>query len=261
MGNTKKLGVVLSGGGARGFAHLGLLQVLEEMNIQPEIISGTSAGAIAAAFYADGFKPNEIVDILMERSFIRYAELSLPRSGGIMRLTGIKSLLEKKLKSKNIEDLKIPVIICATNMNTGESVFFSEGPLVERVLASASIPVIFQLIEIDGYQFADGGVLNNMPVEPIKDKVDVILGVNVTAPSEKKNLRSVFEIAERSFHLSISSNLSVQSRLCDHYIEMPELMDYSLLKSSQGKEIFDVGYMKAKKYFKDHPLDLGQEES
>ncbi|MCF8331903.1 MAG: patatin-like phospholipase family protein [Bacteroidales bacterium] len=256
MGDKKKLGVVLSGGGARGFAHLGLLQVLEEMKVRPEVIAGTSAGAIAAAFYADGYKPKEIVDILMERSFIRYAELSLPRSGGIMRLTGIKSLLEKKLKSKNIEDLEIPVIICATNMNTGESVFFSKGALVERVLASASIPVIFQLIDIDGFQYADGGVLNNMPVEPIKDKVDVILGVNVTAPSEKKDLHSVFEIAERSFHLSISANVNIQARLCDYYIEMPELMEYSLLKSSHGKEIFDVGYMKAKQYFKNHPLNL-----
>ncbi|MFO8087986.1 MAG: patatin-like phospholipase family protein [Bacteroidales bacterium] len=256
MEKNKSFGVVLSGGGARGFAHLGVLQALEEMDVRPDMISGASAGAIAAALYADGYSPREVVKILMQQSFLRYTEFSIPKDGGILKLSGIKSLLKKKLRSKNIEDLNIPVYICATNMNKGKCVYFSSGSLIDKVIASASIPILFQMVEIDGNLFADGGVINNLPVEPIKGKVDVILGVNVTSPSEEEDLGSLFKIAERSFHLGISANVRFRSELCDYFIEIPELMNYSLLKSSQGEEIFDIGYMKAKKYFKDHPLSL-----
>lgn len=262
MGSEKKkLGMVLSGGGARGFAHLGVLQALEEMGITPDIISGTSAGAIAGALYADGHNPKEVAKIMMEKSFIRYAELSIPRGGGLMKLSGIRSLLKNKVSVQNLEELNIPLYVCATDMNRGESRYFSSGPIVERVLASASIPVIFQMVEIDGVQYADGGVLNNLPVDPLVGKADVIIGVNVTPPSEDYNLKSMFQIAERSFHLSIAANVLIKSKHCDYYIEMPELMDYNLLKSSHGQEIYDIGYMKAKQYFKKHPLNLQKEES
>ncbi|MFO8055429.1 MAG: patatin-like phospholipase family protein [Bacteroidales bacterium] len=256
MEKDQKLGLVLSGGGARGFAHLGVLEAFEDFGLRPDIISGTSAGAIAGVFYANGYHPREILDILMQRNFISYTRLSLSRGRGFMKLSGVKKLMKDKLTVKNIEDLDIPFVICVTNMNKGVSEYFASGPIIDAVLASSSIPVIFQLIKINGTLYADGGVLNNLPVDGIKDKAELIFGINVTPPAEEDDLGSVLQIAERSFHLSISANINTKVSLCDHYIEMPELMNYSLLKSSNGKKIYEIGYNKTKEYLRDHGRDL-----
>ena len=259
MGN-KKLGLVLSGGGARGFAHLGVIEVLEEMGVYPSIIAGSSAGSIAGTFYAGGYRPREIVDILMEKTFYQYTNFSFPREGGIMQLNGLKELVDEKLNYCNLEDLDIPMVICATNMNKGESTFFSTGPVGERVLASSSIPILFQLVDINGVQYGDGGLMKNLPVEAIKDKADVILGVNVISPGYEENLSSLAKVILRSFHLSVSANILDEANFCDYYIDIPELMDYGLLKNSQGHEIFDIGYNKAKQYFQEHPMSLQAKE-
>lgn len=253
MEKKKTLGLVLSGGGSRGFAHLGILSALEEMDVKPDIISGTSAGAVAGVLYASGYKPKEIVDILMERNFIRYAEFTKPNSGGLMRLTGLYNLLNAKIRKENLEDLDIPVYVCATDMNNGKSVYFSSGAIVERVVASASIPVIFQLVNIDGVQYADGGILNNLPTDPLIGKADILFGISVTSPSVKEDLGSLFQVAERSFHLGITANVMERANMCDHYIQIPELIGYNLLKSSHGEEIYDIGYMKAMQYFRENP--------
>ncbi|MFW6019420.1 MAG: patatin-like phospholipase family protein [Bacteroidales bacterium] len=257
----KKLGLVLSGGGARGFAHLGVLEVLEEQGVYPSIIAGSSAGSIAGTFYAAGYRPREIVDILMEKSFYQYTNLSNPLGGGIMKLNGMKELIDNKLNNCNLEDLNIPMIVCATNMNKGESTYFTEGPAGERVLASSSIPILFRLVTIDGIQYGDGGLMNNLPAKAVKDKADIILGVNVISPGYEENLGSVAKVALRSFHLGVAANILEEASYCDYFIDMPELMEYGLLKNSQGKKIFDVGYTKAKQYFRENPIHLGEEGS
>ena len=256
----KKLGLVLSGGGARGFAHLGVIEVMEELGIYPSIIAGSSAGSIAGTLYAAGYRPREIVEILMKKSFYQYTNLSMPRSG-LMKLNGMKELIDEKLDNCNLEDLNIPMIVCATNMNKGESTFFTEGPAGERVLASSSIPILFQLVDIDGVKYGDGGLMNNLPAKAVKDKADIILGVNVISPGYEENLSSLAKVALRSFHLGVAANVLEEASYCDHFIDMPELMEYGLLKNSQGQEIFNIGYNKAKQYFENNPIHLEEEES
>jgi NTE family protein len=114
-----KTGLVLSGGGARGFAHLGVLKALEEKKIKINIFSGVSAGAIAAAFYADGYTPEEILNIFSSKKVFHLMRITIPRSG-LLKTKGLKEVLKKHLRATNIEDLKIPVIIAATNFREGK---------------------------------------------------------------------------------------------------------------------------------------------
>ena len=143
-----KTGLVLSGGGARGFAHLGVLQALNEAGIYPDIISGTSAGALAGVLYCDGHSPKKILKIMTRNSKLDYMRPVLPRNG-ILEISGINKLLEANLNAKKFEDLKMPLIVCATDLNNGRPVYFSKGDLISSVIASSSIPVMFKPVIIN----------------------------------------------------------------------------------------------------------------
>ena len=110
------LGYALSGGGAKGFAHLGALKVLEKSGLKPDVIAGTSAGALAGVFYADGYQPEEIIELFKKRDFRDFVELSIPKSG-LLKSTGLHGFLKKNLRAKCFEDLKIPFFSVATDWN------------------------------------------------------------------------------------------------------------------------------------------------
>ena len=124
--NKQNIGYALSGGGARGFAHLGALKALEERNLIPDIIAGTSAGALAGVLYADGFAPDEICDMFKHTKFKQFVELTFPTSG-LFRPTGLHSFLKKNLRAKTFEELQIPFTAVATDWEKAVSVSFSEG--------------------------------------------------------------------------------------------------------------------------------------
>jgi len=134
-----KTGLVLSGGGTRGFAHLGVLQALNEEGIYPDVIAGASAGALAGVLYCDGISPQEALKIMKGSSRLNYMKPTMPRDG-LLLLSGIKKILEDHLHAKTFGDLKIPLYVSATDLNNGKAVYFSNGPRLEPIIASASIP-------------------------------------------------------------------------------------------------------------------------
>ncbi|MBE0642366.1 MAG: patatin-like phospholipase family protein, partial [Bacteroidales bacterium] len=168
MAKMYDYGLALSGGGARGFAHLGVAQALDEAGIRPGIYAGTSAGAIAAAFLADGYAPGEVLDIFLQQKIYRIVGLSIPRLG-LGNIQGMERVLRKHLKAKRIEDLKTPLIIAATDLNAGQVRYFDEGELIPRIIASASIPILFQPVKIDDRLYIDGGITDMLPVAPLED--------------------------------------------------------------------------------------------
>ena len=143
--NSYTIGLVLSGGGARGFAHLGLLQALNESGIFPDVISGTSAGAIVGSLYADGHSPREIMHILNSGSRFHYFSPTVPK-GGLLQISGIIKILKENLRAKSFEDLKIPLFVTATDLNNGTVVYFSEGELLCPVIASATSKISCGLV-------------------------------------------------------------------------------------------------------------------
>jgi NTE family protein len=241
-----KYGLVLSGGAARGFAHVGVLKALHEKKIFPEIISGTSAGAIVGAFYADGFEPEEIMEIFDRKKLFDLFRATFPRNG-FFRINGLQNLLKDNLRSKNIEDLKKKLIICATNIYEGKAEYFQKGNLVDAVIASASIPVLFEVKKIDKTAFIDGGIMDNLPVEPVTDSCRKLIGVHVNPLGKITQAKGIASVAERAFHLAVASSLDTKKALFDIYIEPPALKKYGILDLKKKDEIFQAGYKEALK--------------
>ncbi|WP_029906867.1 patatin-like phospholipase family protein [Prevotella sp. 10(H)] len=239
--NMYKLGIALSGGGAKGFAHLGVLQALNEIGLYPEVIAGTSAGAFAGVLYADGHTPKEILTFFQKKVFREFAEFAIPH-GGIFKNDGFRSFLKKHLRSKTFEDLLIPLQVVATDIEYGESHTFTSGPLIPAVLASCSVPIVFRPVEINEHYYVDGGLFKNFPVSVIRRECTKIIGVNVSPITKAEYRSSIKYIAERSFHYMSGSNTLLDRNLCDYLIESTSLSQYSMFDLEHIEEIFQAGY-------------------
>jgi NTE family protein len=242
---TKKLpyniGLVLSGGGTRGFAHLGVLKALEENGLKPDVISAVSAGSIAAALYADGKSPDEILELLTSRKVMQYIDFALPTTGFI-KMTGLEKTIINILRAKNIEDLSIPLKVFAVNMNNGIYTCFDSGPLAPVIKASCSIPILFPPVEINGSLYTDGGLHNNFPVEILVGQCKRIIGVNVNPLRNIKKLNNIKQVVERVFQLNIRGHTIERKKLCDLFIEPEGLGAFGMLNIASGPEAFRMGY-------------------
>lgn len=236
-----KLGLALSGGGAKGFAHLGVFQFLDECSLKPDIISGTSAGAVVGALYADGHSPEEIREFFSGREFSEFAQLQIPKSG-LFDMSRFKEFLKRNLRAKYIEDLPIPLVIVATDLDNGQSHEFRNGSLVEAIAASCSVPIIFSPVEIDGVHYVDGGVFRNFPVTTIREECERIIGVNVSPLMLHKYKQTIFHIAERSYHYMFQANTMEDRESCDILIEAKEVGLYKTFDLDNVDLISQIGY-------------------
>ncbi len=244
-------GLALSGGAARGMAHLGVVKALYEKGIRPGAIAGTSAGAIVGALLADGYEPDELLEIFMEQKFLSHMRFNFGKTG-LLKMTGVGVAIKEYLRARDIEDLKIPLFITCTNLHTGKVEYFHKGDIIEKLTASASIPGLFAPVEIKGHLYVDGGVQDNLPVKPLKKKCKKIIGVDVNYPGPIKKIGSAIEVLQRSFHLSIRAKIEEKAKLCDWFIDPEELKDYGLTDISMGREMFDIGYNEAKRVIKNN---------
>lgn len=245
-----RCGLVLSGGGARGFAHLGLIQALNDAGICPDVISGTSAGALAGVLYADGHSPREILKLMNHGSRLDFMRPTVPREG-LLQIGGIARILDSALRAKKFEDLKIPLFVTATDINNGKPVYFSKGRLLDPVIASASIPVLFQPVIMNDICYVDGGVLDNLPVKPLEDKCDCLIGSFVNPVGYMEKVSGLISIAERTFMLSMSKEITEKAKLFDLFVAPPELSTYKILDPEKAEELFDVGYRETQKKLKE----------
>jgi len=244
-----KTGLVLSGGGARGFAHLGVLEALNEEGIFPDVISGTSAGALVGVLYADGFTPREIMKMMNSTSRLHFVRPTVPREG-LLQISGIEKILSEKLRAKKFEDLKIPLFVTATDLNNGKIEYFSKGDLLRPVIASASIPVLFKPVVINKIHYVDGGVLDNLPLKPIETKCSFLIGSFVNPTGYEETVTSMVQIAERAFFLSMSREVVDKSSKFDLFIAPIELKNFKVLDPEKAAEVFQIGYKATKEKFK-----------
>ena len=243
-----KLGLALSGGGAKGFAHIGVLKAMDEQGLHPDIIAGTSAGAFAGVLYADGNSPDEIMSFFKKKSFKEFAELTIPHTG-IIKTDRFKRFLKTHLKAKTFEDLQIPMKIIATDLANGTSVVFDKGPLIPAVIASCAFPIIFTPALINEVYYVDGGLFKNFPVTPIRFDCETVIGVNVAPLTKQEYKNSLLYIAERSFHYMSVSNSFADRKLCDILIETNALSKYAMFTLDHTQEIANIGYEAAQKEF------------
>ena len=248
-------GLVLSGGGARGFAHLGVIQALNEAGIFPDVISGTSAGALVGVLYADGHSPQEILKMMNVGSRLDFMRPAMPREG-LLQISGILKILKTCLHAKTFEELKIPLFVTATDLNNGKAVYFSKGDLFCPVIASASIPVLFQPVKIDDISYVDGGVLDNMPIRPIENKCTILIGSYVNPVGYLEKISGLINIAERTFMLSISKEISEKAKKFDLFIAPAELRNYKILDPEKSNELFELGYNATKEKLKEIDIEI-----
>lgn len=243
-----KIGLVLSGGGARGAAHIGALKAFEEYDLSPSHVAGTSVGAIVGALYTAGVKWNEILEFFKSTSIFHTKRFAFNKPGFI-DTEKFYDDLKVFFPRDNFDSLKKPLFITATNILTGSLKIFSKGQLIKPVIASASFPGVFTPTEINGKYYIDGGILNNFPVEPLKKHCDKIIGIYINSLKKVSitDLKYSYTVADRALKIRAAFDSVSKFPQCDLIISPEELGAYSIFGMNNTDIIFELGYAAAKK--------------
>lgn len=236
------LGVALSGGGARGFAHLGALKALDETGFKPDLLAGVSAGSVAAVMYAAGLSPEEIIDRFASAKFSNFTRFSLGKAGLFDLSRFKKFLLDAIAPYKYLEELPIPTYIGATDFDHGRSVAFNTGRIGERVIASCSIPIVFPPVRIEGTNYVDGGVLRNLPSWIIRPYCSRLIGINCSPLVRERYNKSLLEIALHTYNLMAKANQAADMEMCDLNVTMPDIAHYKVFNLKQVRSVFISGF-------------------
>ncbi len=251
-----KIGICLGGGAALGYAHIGVLQALEENGILPDIIAGSSMGAIVGALYAQGIEPLKMLDIINEHEIYKTEKLVdfTFSNEGLGKHYALKKVLEQQIPHNSFDSLNIQLNVCVSNLSNASWKIIKHGDsLIQYVIASASIPYIYEPVRIKDSLYVDGGLYNNLPAQALVGKCDYIIGVDVIPYNE------VFSSKERSDMLmysirSIEHINSISGReLCDFLIESSAIDNYTEFSFKYYKEIYRIGYQTTIDYLKTHP--------
>lgn len=247
--SQQTIGVVLSGGGALGYAHVGALQAIEEAGYKPQIVSGTSMGALIGVLYAAGYSPKQIMQFAEEEKFYRRRHI-LKRGSrqhpGLYSMKKVSDVLLQKISHNSFDSLEKQYCVCVMNMTEAIPEYIcSGGQLVEYVLASASIPTVFDAQHINGIQYTDGGMLNNFPAQPIADVCDFLIGVDVLPLTHKQAVKSyeslLFALRDVQHVNSLPGRQS-----CDILIEVHAIDTYNEFDFERYRELYEIGYKAAK---------------
>ena len=240
---SPRIGIALSGGGARGIAHIGVLKALLEHGIVPEVVAGTSSGAIIGSLYAYGMDAAQLQRFARGGVGIRLLRIVNPLRG-LIKLTLLREKLAAVLPTDDFDCLRRPLAVTATNLQTGDLHIFEEGPLIAAVQASCAVPLLFHPVEIDGQQYIDGGLYMNLPAAPIRERCDLLIGSNVMPheQAEVGRLSSVFSISNRVFDLAVHHNSLNAREMCDFLVEPIELKGYQVYNFTRADELVEVGY-------------------
>ena len=268
-----KVGLVLSGGGAKGFAHIAVLKTLEEAGVRVDYIGGTSMGAIIGALYASGYSANQLDSIVKSVDFEKILSDQIPRKSKpfyekesgekyalslpiIYNKVGIPKALSEGQNVLNLltkltqhvgnitdfNDLPIPFVCIATNLETGKQEILNKGFLPEAVKASGSFPTLLAPVEIDGKLLTDGGIVNNFPVDEVKNMgADIIIGVDIQSGlSEKEDLSSALRILNQIVGFQMYKTLESKYEKVDVLIK-PDLKNYNVVSFDKLNEIMEEG--------------------
>ena len=243
-----KTGLVLSGGGFRGVAHIGVIKALEEMGMSPSFIAGTSSGAIIGALYAAGHHHSTILEFISGVnifSIYKYAR----NKPGFVDTEKFYDDFYKFFPEDSFASLKIPLSVTATNLLKGELEVFSSGPLIRPILASAAFPGVFAPVRIGTQYYIDGGTLNNFPVDLIKEHCDHIIGVYVNPfrTIDFDELKHSYNVLERAYQIRSTNNAISKFEDCDVLIIPKGLDNYGTFSIKNMDPLVRSGYKSALK--------------
>lgn len=243
-----KIGLVLSGGGARGICHLGVIKALEEFGVKFDHIAGTSAGSVVGCLYSYGHSPDEILKIIQAQSLFKSLKLAWTWTG-LLSFDGLRALLLKYIPENTFDCLKIPVTLALTEIRKGKIEYVSQGELITPIQASCSVPAVFNPVHYRGGIYVDGGILDNLPVKAIHAQCDFIIGSHCNFITNEFDIKNFRNVIERSLLMAINGNTMVSKSLCNVLIEPPDAGRYSGFDMSKAAEIFEIGYEYTKRNF------------
>lgn len=241
------IGLVLSGGGARGAAHIGVLKALNENGIFPDNVSGVSSGSVVAALYCAGYTPDEILKLTHQSAFLKVFKLRFFHSARSEQIY-LRDFLANHLNTNDFSCLRTPLHVCISNINTGKFEIVSQGNnLIDVLLASCALPLIFNSVTINNNKYVDGGLLNNLPVEHLLKTSRKIIGVNLCPHELRSNIVGWKDVGLRCLQLAIWN--TVQSRLCkcDIALEIEDSFKYGMFNLKKSEDLFKIGYDTAMK--------------
>lgn len=241
-----KIALALGSGGARGFAHVGVLKVLEEEGIPIHMIAGSSIGALAGSVYGVGKDIDRMYRLA--RYFRRkyYLDFQINKMGFILG-ERVKELISLICYQKNIEDLDIPLAIVATDLLTGEKVIFTSGELASAVRASISIPGIFVPERVDDKLLVDGGLIDRIPVSVARDMgADIVIGVDVSAIKKHPQIHTVYDVIWQSIDILQYEAMQNRENISDIMLK-PNVLEYDSKSFTQIEQIMYVGEEETRK--------------
>lgn len=252
-----KTGLILSGGGYRGIAHIGVIRAMEEAGLTPDFIAGTSAGAVVGALYASGISTEDMLGFFKGLQLFSIGNYAFGKPGWLDPDNFYESFRDF-LPVDDFSSLKIPLKVTATNILNGELEIFQEGPLVRPLLASAAFPGIFAPVEIGEGYYVDGGVLNNFPADLLREEVGFLIGVYVNPFEEvqRTEIKNSITVLERVLKLKTAQESIRKFELCDLVVYPKKLRNYSTFLEKDLDTIFDLGYREAKKQIGEASPDL-----
>ncbi|HXK82691.1 MAG TPA: patatin-like phospholipase family protein, partial [Bacteroidales bacterium] len=247
--NMKKTGLALGGGAALGAAHVGVLRTIKEYNININYVAGTSIGALAASFFAFGVPIDKIEEMTLGLKWVDISRLSLSKYG-LLKNDKLSHLIKKYIGDKNIEEANIPLAIVAADVATGEKVVLKSGSLIDAVQASTCIPGIFIPVEIDDRMLVDGGLVENVPVNTVKNMgAKLVIAVDLNAKHKYNKPDNIFDVIINSFHHLLKVPVKLQTKTVD-FLLTPDLGEFSRTNTKNIPEMIEKGYIEAQKVLK-----------
>jgi NTE family protein len=240
----RRLGLALSGGATRGFAHIGVLQAFEENGIRPDYLSGTSIGAFAAALYAFGVPLKDIRSMGQGMTPVNVSKLKLSRFA-LFSNEELGRLIQSKIGKARIEEALIPLAILSVDIGTGEKVVLTRGEAAPAVMASNAVPGIYRPIVIDGRMLVDGGIAEDVPISPLRPMgADIVAAVNLSADRKYRPPDDIIDILLNAFDIAIDEDTKSQVKAADVLIE-PQLSHFRRMDVSQIDALIAEGYRAA----------------
>lgn len=242
----KKIGLVLSGGGYRGAAHVGVFKAMEELNIKPSIIAGTSIGAILGTFFAAGYDWQTTYDFLKKTQALSLGKYTFHKAG-FFDSAKYQTLFEQYFPQDRFDALDLPLFIATTDLIEGKTKFFYEGELIRPLIASCAVPGVFSPVPLDDLLLCDGGVTNNFPIEPLLAMSDAIIGVylNQISTIDNGSLKSSLNVLQRAYSIIRKNQFEQKFSSCDVLVSPPNLGEHQILSKNNLEKIFELGYVEA----------------
>ncbi|MGG1678830.1 patatin-like phospholipase family protein [Neobacillus sp. NRS-1170] len=252
-----KIGLALGSGGARGFAHLGVIMALKEAGIPIHLIAGSSMGALVASFYGAGIDLDRLFKISTAFKRKYFLDFTVPKMG-LISGKKVKEFIRLFTHGKNIEELSIPIGIVATDLLTGEKVVFKQGAVAEAVRASISIPGIFVPEKYNGRIFVDGGVSDRVPVSVAKEMgADIVIAVDVSRVKRNAEITSIYDVIMQSIDI-MQAEIVNSREIAATIMIRPPVENYSSRAFTNIEEIIKMGEEETKKHLHQIKTEIEQ---